>query len=75
LIDKLSDFKRGENYVANFEMESSAIYGLGRLMGHHCISLNVIVANRLTKEFSEDSNKSVERLIEHSLNILDNSEL
>lgn len=75
LIDKLSDFKRGENYVANFEMESSAIYGLGRLMGHHCISLNVIVANRLTKQFSEDSNKSVERLIEHSLDILNNSEL
>jgi uridine phosphorylase len=36
-------------------METSAIYGLGKLLGHHCLSINVIVANRVKKEFSKDS--------------------
>lgn len=70
LVDKLSDFKHEQHYVANFEMESSAIYGLGKLMGHQCISLNVIVANRVTKEFSKDSALAVDNLIKHSLAII-----
>lgn len=75
LIDKLTDFKHGHFFISNFEMESSAIYGLGRLMGHHCISLNVIVANRVAKEFSSDSNKAVEELIQHSLQLLSDASL
>lgn len=75
LIEKLTHFKMGPHFISNFEMESSAIYGLGRLMGHHCISLNVIVANRVAKQFSADSNKAVESLIEHSLNIIVHSTL
>lgn len=70
LIDKLTSFKYYNHYVSNFEMESSAIYGLGRLMGHQCISLNVIVANRVAQKFSKDSNAAVEKLIKHSLGIL-----
>ena len=70
LIDKLSHFKHEQYYVANFEMESSAIYGLGRLMGHQCISLNVIVANRVIKAFSKDSALAVDNLIKHSLAII-----
>jgi len=70
LIDKLTHFKTGPHFISNFEMESSAIYGLGRLMGHHCLSLNVIIANRVSKQFSKDNNKAVEELIKHSLNSL-----
>lgn len=70
LVDKLTHFKHNEHYIANFEMESSAIYGLGRLLGHKCVSLNVIVTNRVTKEFSKDGSKAVENLIQHSLNII-----
>lgn len=70
LVEKLSHFKHNEHYISNFEMESSAIYGLGRLLGHQCISLNVIVANRVVKEFSKDSSRAVENLIQHSLNII-----
>jgi uridine phosphorylase len=75
LIDKLTQFKYQQFFISNFEMESSAIYGLGRLMGHDCLSLNVIVANRVTKEFSPDSNKAVKNLIEHSLDILSASNI
>lgn len=70
LIEKLTSFTFENQFVANFEMESSAIYGLGRLLGHHCISLNVIVANRIAKQFSANANNAVEKLIAHSLNIL-----
>lgn len=70
LVDKLTHFRYHHHYISNFEMESSAIYGLGHLLGHHCISLNVVVANRVAKEFSSDGAKAVEKLVEHSLNII-----
>lgn len=73
LIDQLTTFRFGNHHIANFEMESSAIYGLGKLLGHHCVSLNVIVANRIAKEFSKDGAKAVENLITTSLNAIADS--
>lgn len=70
LIDKLTHFSYRNHFISNFEMESSAIYGFGRLMNHHCLSLNVIVANRVAQEFSKDSNAAVENLIEHSIRLI-----
>lgn len=70
LIDQFSTFRYGNHRISNFEMETSAIYGLGRLMGHHCLSLNAIVANRVKKEFSKDGGAAVEQLITKSLGIL-----
>lgn len=67
LIDALTHFQSGNHRIANFEMETSAIYGLGRLMGHQCLSLNVVVANRVTKTFSADGSKAVTNLIENAL--------
>ncbi len=57
------------------EMESSAIYGLGKSLGHHCISLNAIVANRIVKEFTKDGAMAVENLIVRSLEIIADSDL
>ncbi|HEY0677936.1 MAG TPA: nucleoside phosphorylase [Chitinophagaceae bacterium] len=71
LIDRLTEFSFGQHRITNFEMETAGIYGLGKLLGHHCLSLSAIVANRVTKEFSKDSKKTVERLIEQSLNIVE----
>jgi uridine phosphorylase len=75
LIDMLTTFSFGNHQIANFEMESSAIYGLGKLLGHYCLSLNVIVANRITKEFSKDGAAAVEKLIKHSLEIITNANI
>lgn len=75
LVDKLTSFRSGEHHIANFEMESSAIYGLGSLLGHRCLSLNVIVANRVIKQFSKDSTKAVESLIKFSLDCYSSSTL
>lgn len=71
LINLIQDFRFGNHRVSNFEMETSAIYGLGKLMGHHCLSLNVIVANRIKKTFSSDGKAAVHRLIERSLEIIE----
>ena len=70
LVDKLTHFRFHNHRITNFEMETSAIFGLGRLLGHHCMSVNAIVANRVKKEFSKDSNKAVENMIRQSLEIL-----
>mgnify|MGYP001143756295 FL=1 len=71
LVDNLSSFQFGNHRISNFEMETSAIYGLGKLLGHHCLSVNVIVANRVRKEFSKDGGKAVENLIQQSLEIIE----
>jgi uridine phosphorylase len=63
LVDALTHFRFGAHRIANFEMETSAIYGLGRLLGHHCLSLNVIVANRVNKTFSKDPTRAMEKFI------------
>lgn len=70
LIDNLTTFSFGNHRISNFEMETAGIYGLGKILGHHCLSLNTIVANRITKEFSKDANAAVENLIKKSLQIL-----
>ncbi|MBC7887849.1 MAG: nucleoside phosphorylase [Ferruginibacter sp.] len=75
LIDNLTSFQFGNHHITNFEMETSAIYGLGKALGHHCLSLNAIVANRITKEFTKDGNLAVENLIKQSLNIIADSNL
>ncbi len=75
LIDQLTSFRFGNNQVANFEMETSAIYGLGKIMGHHCLSLSAIVANRITKQFSKDGHLAVENLIKQSLQVIAEAKL
>jgi uridine phosphorylase len=67
LIERLTEFRFGPYRISNFEMETSAIYGLGRLLGHHCLSLSAIVANRIAKEFSKDSVKTIDQLIKTTL--------
>ena len=71
LIDKLTLFSFGKHCITNFEMETSAIYGLGKILGHQCLSISAIVANRVQKEFSKDGNTAVEHLIKKSLEIIE----
>lgn len=70
LIDRLTQFSFGNHRIANFEMETAGIYGLGKILGHHCLSISAIVANRITKQFSKDGNAAVENLIEKTLGII-----
>jgi len=63
LINRLTDFRFGQHRITNFEMETSAIYGLGKLLGHNCLAINAIITNRVVKEFSKDGKAAVEKLI------------
>ena len=67
IIEKLSRVHLNDFALTNFEMETAGYYAMGRLLGHEVLSLNAIVANRITKEFSSDPLEIVERLIVHVL--------
>jgi uridine phosphorylase len=67
---KIDSFDFNGNRITNLEMETSAIYGLSKLLGHHAISMNAIIANRATGAFSKDYKKVVANLIEYTLNKL-----
>jgi uridine phosphorylase len=70
LNTKMDHFNYKGIQMTNLEMETAAIYGLGKLMGHECLSLNAIIANRATGIFSEDPYKTVDALIEYTLHKL-----
>jgi uridine phosphorylase len=72
LVDSLTGFSFGQHRISNFEMETAAIYGLGKLLGHQCLSLSAIVANRVEKEFSSDAGKTIDKLIKITLETLAN---
>jgi uridine phosphorylase len=70
LNNKMDNFKFNTVRMSNLEMETSAIYGLGKLLGHNCLSLNAIIANRANGTFSEDPYKAVDKLITYTLDKL-----
>ena len=67
LSSKMDNFLFEGNRITNLEMETAAIYGLSKLMGHNALSLNAIIANRATGTFSEDPYKAVDELIKYTL--------
>ncbi len=67
LNSKLDNFSYKDYRITNFEMETSAIYGLSKLMGHEALSMNAIIANRANGDFSKDPNKIIEKLILYAL--------
>ncbi len=62
--DKLSQFEYNGLKITNFEMESSAVYGLGKLLGHNSLTICNIIANRMRREFSKDYKKGVRKTVE-----------
>ncbi len=69
-VDKLSEINVEGHRITNLEMETGAIYGLSNILGHHCLSINTIIANRKTKDFSKDPKKAVEDAIVKTLEII-----
>jgi len=67
LNHKIDNFEFNGIKVTNLEMETSAIYGLSKLMGHHACSMNCIIANRANGTFSKDYHAAVEKLIKYTL--------
>ncbi|RKF03439.1 uridine phosphorylase [Tenacibaculum lutimaris] len=67
LNKKIDSFNYNNNRITNLEMETSAIYGLAKLLGHNAASMNAIIANRANGTFSEDPYKVVNDLIVYTL--------
>lgn len=70
LNSKIDNFEYKGVKITNLEMETSAIYGLSKLLGHNACSMNAIIANRANGTFSEDPYKPVEELIIYTLDKL-----
>ena len=64
---KIENFDYQGWRVCNFEMESSALYGLGKMMGHNCLTICVAIANRVTEKFTTDYHPYVRKLVEATL--------
>lgn len=64
MIEKLNSFRHDEHKVTNFEMETGAMYGLAKLLGHHCCAVNLIVANRIAQQFSKKYEERMHQLIQ-----------
>ncbi len=65
--DKLQSFRFEDLRITNFEMETSAIYGLSKLLGHQACSMNAILANRANGTFSKTPEQTVDQLIKYTL--------
>ena len=67
LNSRLNQFEFNNLKITNLEMETAGIYGLSSLLGHKSVSLNAILANRMTGQFSENPSEIVEDLIKYTL--------
>lgn len=63
LNDKIEKFDFKGEKITNYEMESSAIFGLSKMLGHNAAAVCAIIANRITKDASKDYKPTVKRLI------------
>ena len=68
MMHKLQSFRHKGHRIMNFEMETSALYGLGALMGHEMVTICTLIANRATGEYNPDHKKVVLELISLVLN-------
>ncbi|PIE49952.1 MAG: phosphorylase [Flavobacteriales bacterium] len=71
--EKIASFRYENTKITNFEMETAAIYGLAKLMGHRAISINAVIANRATGTFSKNAHHTIEKLIQYTLEKLTQS--
>jgi uridine phosphorylase len=69
-LEDLREFKFRNMPITNLEMETAAIYGLAELLGHRAVSLNAILANRFTQEFSTTPQETIDKLIVDALALL-----
>lgn len=68
--DKIEAFELKGQKITNYEMESSAIFGLSKLLGHNAITICAIIANRPNGEYSKDYKPIIKNLIKTVLDRL-----
>lgn len=73
LNQKIEDFEFIGQKITNYEMESSAIYGLAKLLGHEALTICLIIANRTSGEANENYHPNMEKLVQYVLDKLTTS--
>lgn len=68
LNDKLTSFRYKDQKITNLEMETATMYGMAKLLGHKAVSMNAIIANRATGDFSSNAAQTIDNLIQYTLN-------
>ena len=66
----IESFRFEEMKISNYEMESSAIYGLSKMLGHQALTVCLIIANRVTGKFNDNYRSEMKILIKKVLDIL-----
>lgn len=61
--NKITNFDFNGEKITNYEMESSALYGLSKLLGHNALTVCVIIANRVNGTFLNDYKPAVKKLV------------
>ena len=61
--EKVESFEYNGHRITNFEMESSALAGLARLMGHKAVTCCMVIANRRAKNVNANYKNSIDELI------------
>ena len=64
LHDQMGNFSFENHQITNFEMETSALYYLGRTLGHNTLTICAIIGNRINQDYSKDYKKTVENMID-----------
>ena len=59
----MTSFQYKGKRIVNFEMETSALYFLGKVLGHDTLTICAIISNRITQKQSKDYKKTLDRLI------------
>lgn len=67
LNDKMQSFLYNGLKITNYEMESSALFGLSKLLGHEAVSICAVIANRVNRDFIHDHEKLIQNLLRFTL--------
>ena len=73
LNQQIESFNFEGKKIMNFEMETSALYGLGKMLGHNTLTICAVIANRVIQQYSKDYKKTVVKMIEMVLDKLTNN--
>lgn len=68
LNSRLQSFRFGELRTTNFEMECSALYGLGQMLNHETLTVCLIIANRMTRSFLGEYSAEIKDMVKTTLN-------
>lgn len=68
--EKLGDFRYEDYRITNYEMESSAIYGLSGMLGHEALTICLLIANRMSKTANQAYHSEMEKLVHAVLDTL-----